>query len=217
MSNPHVTLDPDPLHVGELENAAFLAGYDAAAEDDRRARLVGLVLAALSGAVVGAALMYGIVSAASRPAHASEGRALRDGGPTGAPLTLPSSDEPRSGGPVVQAGSGNPLAPSPSSPMPDGSSITGIASWYDAGPGLYAAVPTWRWGDEPYRVRVTAGHRSVVVTVLDFCGCPGGRVIDLSADAFARLAPLSAGLVRVTITRLGPGLTPPPTTTGDGS
>lgn len=203
MSQPHVTLDPDPLHVAESADDAWEAGH-AAAIDDRRGRIVGLVLAALSGAVVGAALMYGIVSAAPR---------------TASEVVVPASPPARSGAPLEDS-----RAPSTSAaldgqasaggaPLPDGSSITGIASWYDAGPGLYAAVPSWRWGDAPYRVRVTAGGRAVVVTVGDFCGCPGGRVIDLSADAFARLAPLSQGLVRVTVTRLDAAVTPPPTET----
>lgn len=87
----------------------------------------------------------------------------------------------------------------------------GLASWYDDGSGLYAAVPSWRFGDTPYRVRVTGNGRSVVVTVRDFCGCPGDRIIDLSADAFARLAPLSRGLLPVTVSDAGPGPTPPQT------
>ena len=76
---------------------------------------------------------------------------------------------------------------------------SGIASWYWDGPGLYAAMPGWRFGDRPYELVVRAGRRSVVVTVRDACGCPGGRLIDLSGEAFARLAPRSTGLLRVTI------------------
>jgi rare lipoprotein A (peptidoglycan hydrolase) len=49
------------------------------------------------------------------------------------------------------------------------------------------------------RVRVTAGGRSVVVRLTDWCGCYGTRLIDLSDDAFSRLAPLSVGLVGVEI------------------
>lgn len=55
MSNPHVTLDPDPLSV-EYVNA-YADGWDdghAAAVDGQRWRVAGLLLAALSGAIVGA-------------------------------------------------------------------------------------------------------------------------------------------------------------------
>jgi rare lipoprotein A (peptidoglycan hydrolase) len=99
-----------------------------------------------------------------------------------------------------------PIAP------PTDTAVTGMASWYSDGPGLYAAVPSWHYGDTPYRIRVSGNGRSVVVTVRDFCGCPGNRVVDLSPAAFSRLAPLSAGLVRVTIERMAdPGPTMPAT------
>jgi rare lipoprotein A (peptidoglycan hydrolase) len=47
------------------------------------------------------------------------------------------------------------------------------------------------------RVRVTAGGRSVVVRLTDWMA--RDRLVDLSDDAFRRLAPLSVGLVRVEI------------------
>jgi rare lipoprotein A (peptidoglycan hydrolase) len=81
---------------------------------------------------------------------------------------------------------------------------TGRASWY-AARGNVAAVHSWRRGDEPYRVRVCAS-RCVNVTVADWCQCFIGssreRLIDLSDDAFRKLAPLSVGLLRVTVVRL---------------
>jgi rare lipoprotein A (peptidoglycan hydrolase) len=48
-------------------------------------------------------------------------------------------------------------------------------------------------------VTVTANGVSVRAQLADWCACPGGRVIDLYASAFAKLAPLSAGLVKVTV------------------
>ena len=90
--------------------------------------------------------------------------------------------------------------------------LEGTASWY-ATPGLTAAAgpalrtPGWRGS----LVRVTAGSRSVVVRLTDWCQCHRGtrreRVIDLSDAAFAELAPLSAGLVRVTVTPFTPPAT----------
>jgi hypothetical protein len=84
---------------------------------------------------------------------------------------------------------------------------SGWATWYDDGPGLYGAVPSWHFGDEPYTVQVTAFEggqaQSIFVTIRDFCAC-GDRgeiptVIDLSPAAFRELAPLSAGVIRVVV------------------
>ncbi len=89
-------------------------------------------------------------------------------------------------------------------------STTGVATWYDDGPGSYGAVNSWRFGDTPYRVKVCTSEACVTVTVRDVCACPGGRIIDLSPTAFSRLAPLSRGIVRVTMTDLRDA-TPPAT------
>jgi hypothetical protein len=83
---------------------------------------------------------------------------------------------------------------------------TGWASYYDNGPGLYGAVHSFRWGDRKYREKVCLKDhptRCVVVRIVDFCQCFVGtrheRAIDLSKDAFARLAPTSRGVIRVTL------------------
>lgn len=86
--------------------------------------------------------------------------------------------------------------------------LTAIASWYrdPRKSGLYAAMPAYRWGMKPWRVEVCTATRCVVVRVSDHCQCWVGtrkaRGIDLSPAAFARLSPLSRGLVRVTIRRM---------------
>ena len=108
----------------------------------------------------------------------------------------------------------------------------GVATWYDATRNgawytqeprrgaasrnqdgapyaLYAAVYGWRWGDEPYQLRICRrddpAQRCVIVTVVDFCSCsrqrPGRRAIDLAPAAFERLGPLSRGVLPVTIER----------------
>lgn len=99
------------------------------------------------------------------------------------------------------------------------STVTGTATWYcgkgqqgtsycTAGYGpqdLVAAIDrkdsSFRKGD---RVRVSSGGRSVVVTIVDVCGCRGRRVIDLSSAAFRRLAPLSRGVIPVTLESADP-------------
>ena len=67
---------------------------------------------------------------------------------------------------------------------------------------MLAAVPSFRWGDDPYRVEVCA-TTCVFVTVVSFCAC-GDRhgiptVIDLSPAAFRTLAPLRRGVYAVTV------------------
>lgn len=105
----------------------------------------------------------------------------------------------------------------------------GTASWYcGAGSpctsgypgGLYAAagselqVGDWRGS----KVAVCA-ESCVTVTLIDVCGCPGARVIDLYREAFAQLADPSRGVIPVTVESGGaseaaqPRMTLPPTDT----
>ena len=82
---------------------------------------------------------------------------------------------------------------------------TGTASWWNSfGPGIYAALPGYIAGTH-VTIRVCAGARCVVAPVTTSCGCfvgtPQERIIDLSRDAFARLADPALGLVTVTIER----------------
>lgn len=81
--------------------------------------------------------------------------------------------------------------------------LGGVATYYDDGPGYYGSVPTWHAGDTPYPATVCHAGRCVAVTVRGYCAC-GDRhgkatVIDLSPAAFRRLAPLSAGVIDVTL------------------
>lgn len=74
---------------------------------------------------------------------------------------------------------------------------TGIATWYDPPwSGLTAAHPWLAFGS---RVTVTdvASGRSVTVVIDDRGPFAPGRIIDLSSEAFARLAPLGRGILRV--------------------
>ena len=118
-------------------------------------------------------------------------------------------------------------------------SLQGIATWYDATrnnawftqaprPGaakrnqdgapyaFYAAaspalrtLAPFRWGGEPYAVRITntRNGRAIIAWVVDECGCKGkaadpsdDRVIDLAPAAFLALGvPLGRGIQTVTI------------------
>jgi hypothetical protein len=65
-----------------------------------------------------------------------------------------------------------------------------------AGPALRAALGReWRGR----RVHVASGLRGVDITLIDWCACPNGRLLDLFSDAFLRLAPLDRGVVKVTV------------------
>jgi len=72
---------------------------------------------------------------------------------------------------------------------------TGVASWYDRA-GMVAAHQTLPFGTV---VKVTnlANGRSVVVVINDRGPFVGGRVIDLSDDAYAQLADLGSGTIQV--------------------
>ncbi len=93
--------------------------------------------------------------------------------------------------------------------------LTGLASWFCLpgrsacthgfpASGAYAAAsrllraavgPQWRGAT----VRVTAGNTDVLVRLIDECGCPDGRVLDLYGSVFGQLAALSAGIVTVRV------------------
>lgn len=75
--------------------------------------------------------------------------------------------------------------------------LSGLASYYDWHPGEAAACAPFRAALPDWRGR-TVWVSGIAVRVTDFCP-QTGRVIDLDAGTFARLAPLSQGLVSVTV------------------
>lgn len=113
---------------------------------------------------------------------------------------------------VVAAATPRP-APQPAPRIAAGATAraTGPASWYCKpgvsachyaySGGMYAAAgPKLRVGNWRGRVvRVCGSGSCVTVKLIDWCACGGGRVIDLYSDAFRRLAPLSQGTVKVTV------------------
>lgn len=85
-----------------------------------------------------------------------------------------------------------------------GERVTGPATWYGTGPGRghAAAGPRLRamlglkWRGQTVTVCL---KRCVSVVVDDWCACGKGRVIDLSDEDFRSLAPLSRGVIKVTV------------------
>jgi hypothetical protein len=192
-------------------------------------RLSLLVLLAVAAAfLAGLALGRSTVAAAQapRPAPVSAPAPRGEGYEQGEAVPASPVAPERTAAPVVpgaavdaplptigtgSAAAGGALDPDPSS----ASTLRGTVSWYPAdgpiaaaGPALRRALgPGWRGT----AVRVSAGGRSVVVVLSDWCGCYRGsvreRLVDLSDDAFAELAPLAAGLVRVRLTVIVPPAT----------
>jgi Lytic transglycolase len=115
--------------------------------------------------------------------------------------------------PVVRSTPSAPKTqPAPKPSVSSGHVVKGQASWYcltgvsachhSYPGGLYAAAgPALRVGSWRERtVRVCGNGHCVFVRLIDWCGCPStGRIIDLYSDAFKRLAPLSSGVLRVTV------------------
>jgi rare lipoprotein A (peptidoglycan hydrolase) len=204
--------------VADVRAAAKQEGkVEGRAERRHRNHLVDAFAAAIVGALLVVAFVAGRASAAPRSAQTTERvdmSALSSAGPIGAPRSGMPAASADDASRVVAAPVASVGAPSSSPDVELGTAIeSGVASWYDDGPNLYAAVPDWSFGDEPYQVRVCRSGRCVTVTVRDHCGCPGNRIIDLSPEAFARLAPLSVGLVVGTVEGSGPSVTLPATET----
>lgn len=75
---------------------------------------------------------------------------------------------------------------------------TGVASWYESGEEMTAAMNQFELGDT---VKVTNldNNKSCLVRIIDRGPDIAGRIIDLSDDAFGKLAPLSWGLIEVKV------------------
>jgi hypothetical protein len=133
-------------------------------------------------------------------------------GPSGAPLAV-----------VVESRA----ATVPAVPPGGAPRIRGTATWYcndgqrgtsyctrGYGPeDMVAAIDTDLGFDkgDVVLVRSLAGDEQVTVTIVDVCGCPGSRLIDLTSGAFRRLAPLGIGVLPVTVELAGAERTLPPT------
>jgi hypothetical protein len=83
---------------------------------------------------------------------------------------------------------------------PAGGTQVGEASWYSFAPGsgLTAAHPWLPFGTVVTVTNLATGSR--VQVVINDRGPFGGRIIDLSDEAFARIAPLSQGVCQVRLT-----------------
>ncbi len=178
-------------------------------------RLAGPVLMALVSALAALVILETIAFAAPRPAPS----AIPTASPERASGLDPSSTAsgnlsartpvPGGGGPAQTGAADQPVA-APAAINLAPPVIGGRATWYAAHGMIGAAGPALRgyigprWRGSLVSVCAAATGMCVVVRLSDWCLCTGhgGRLIDLSDDAFAQLAPLSAGVLGVEITRV---------------
>jgi hypothetical protein len=210
-------LDPDPLYV-EPEPVHLV-------DPDAGERRAGATVPLLVLGVVLVLIAIAWAIAAPREAADPTTEATRDvsglrDGASGPPLlgAPPATSDGGTttalgGAPALEGGIGSVLiggkatwcAPTP----------THCQSW--GGDALLGAMPSFDFGDEPFVATVCHDGSCVDVTVVSYCAC-GDRngvptVIDLSPTAFTRLAPLSRGVIDVTVELAAPGVTLPPTDT----
>lgn len=185
-----------------------------------KAGMVGLLAAAL--ALTLAHQTASITPVQSSPVAASMSTSVPVPTTAPRPPSTPSVEleppEGRRGGELVPAPTASPTAqPHQAKPQPTRTarptSIAGTATYYcnkDAtrGPlsrctrghpdGLYAAISPDLAFLTGKTVRVSYGASYVDVVIID-CNCRATRSIDLYADAFVRLAPLTLGRLHVTL------------------
>ena len=169
----------------------------------RLAVVLALAAAFLAGASVGINATRGAEASAPRPVLQL------------VPLRVRETDRASSVAPAGRTAAPVPVAPSATpEPEPPTSApaaslrLRGTASWYPAGSTDAAAGPALRamlgkgWRGATVRV-CNAQRACTAVTLTDWCQCYRGtdteRLIDLPVDAFRELAPLSRGLVMVTV------------------
>ena len=116
------------------------------------------------------------------------------------------------GRPNTDAALGGPDA-LPTAKPSAGQSLSGVATWYAAtgligaaGPDLRAWLgSSWRGSWITVTVRGPTWERAVRIRLSDWCACADRNgvptLVDLSDDAFRRLSPLGAGVLRVTVGR----------------
>lgn len=136
-------------------------------------------------------------------APASSGASIASGQPSGtAAMTDPALPLPTPA--AVPSGTQAPPATPAVSPVGLGRSVSGIASWYRYHRGQAAAGPALRrflgpgWRGEI--VKVCRGTVCLRLMLTDWMRAD--RLIDLDPRDFAVFAPVSRGLVRVTVSRV---------------
>lgn len=172
---------------------------------------IHVLLAGLLGVALGFLIAHATLAASRGAAQAGSPRPATPAAHSAGPGLLP--EAPQILEPVLTTPSSAPrpavelpdpelvtITPRPVVVQPPSHGATGPASWYDWRPGEAAAGPALRVGAWRGRLVTVCASRCIQVRLTDFCGCPGGRVIDLDDASFRVLAPLSRGIVDVRVT-----------------
>ena len=161
------------------------------------------------------AFMVGVTACASTPR--SESAALTQPARSEAPIHGAGSPEAGGASPVAVLGA----------MVAAQRVISGRATWYCLSgrsvctrgyrdSDMVAAIDTDLGFEKGDRIEVRHRDRAIVVEVVDVCGCPGDRLVDLTHGAFSRLGDPALGWLPVTLRLAGSGATLPPTSTSEG-
>jgi hypothetical protein len=168
-------------------------------------RFLDSLAATLTGILIGVALVAAIAPGAwtptPRPARVAPTLSGHLGR-SGQPESHPGAHRTGSPGRITHPRPAIGMRPAPTEAPRTAITLRGTATWFvspagvsAAGPDLRAALgPGWRGSS----VRVCAASGCVVTTLGDWMRAD--RLIDLHAPLFARLAPLSRGVLAVTVT-----------------
>lgn len=198
----------------EIYIRGYVAGL-AAPVRRRHGRFAWVAVVLATIALVLTAFWTGHVTAAPRPAAQVTPSELSVGSletepalRTEAPSTpVPSSaPAPQPSGGIGQPASyckpGHCETPAPQ-PRIVSHGTSGEATWFDVGPGIYAAIrPDLGHKGDLAIVCGGAPFHCVSAPITDVCACLGpnsDRLIDLSIDAFRSFADPSAGVLRITL------------------
>lgn len=179
--------------------------------DSLAGTLAGLVLGVLLVAAIapGAWELSTPRSARVEPAHLPAGLIL---GRSGQPDGHPGARRPAKGPGRITPSSATGMRPAPTEAPETALTLSGIATWYRSPAGVSAAGPDLRAalgsGWRGTTVQVCHADRCTVTVLGDWMRAD--RLVDLDDDAFRALAPLSVGVLAVTLT---PIPAPPVTST----
>lgn len=204
---------PDPLQLPQTAGDAYEVGYVDGIMSRPAWRRVVLAAAIIAAMAFTLGYAAGRADAApSSPPGAVRVQQGQSGAPTDEAIPRTRGIEPATTtDPAPEAVVGAPPSPAAVSQQPSASAVSVRGTWYcnadpargplsrctrghPDGPGLdlYAAVSPDLAELRGQQIRVCLAARCVVVRAID-CVCSAQAAVDLYADAFAVLAPLSVG------------------------
>lgn len=212
---PGWDLDPDPLDVQPADNLERVQMPDRPAPLSFAWFVIGVFCGVLL--LAGVMVLGQLIDAAPRSAPDPTVDPTRLERPTGG-VADPSQAVLDASGPVL-SGVPHGTGGAPYTLGQASSVLEGVATWYDVGPGFYAAAgPKLRehladWRGRIIEARLPGTEMGVLVELVDWCACADRdghwTLLDLSPDAFVALAGhLGPGVIGVEIV-MPPSVLPP--------